>query len=122
MDLSKYDEEREQLVEQEAAILYHEYLIDLAKFDQLDAECEFMNANIGHVQRALRNLDDAIDGKEYARDAIFTALRYMQDNLKHICKEEAEETIVSAHDLYESDQAEALDAKMDAARDNRGGL
>lgn len=70
-----------------------EALNDLTLFEDLNNEHEFVL--LSQIQRALRNLDDAIKGKEYARDAVYTALSYIQKELsfaiesdnKQICDE-----------------------------------
>lgn len=56
---------------------------DQAVFDSLDDDYEIIDRY--QVRRALANLDDAIVGKEYARDAIYTALSIIQAKLKHAC-------------------------------------
>lgn len=56
-----------------------EALNDLTLFEELNDDHEFIL--ISQIQRALRNLDDAIKGKEYARDAIYTALSHIQKEL-----------------------------------------
>ena len=101
MDIAFYENLRETLVGSKSNDMYAEYLNDLAKFDQLDSGYEFLNANIAHIQRAIRNLDDAINGKEYARDAVFTALGYIQSNLKKHCDDIAESETVDAGELKE---------------------
>lgn len=63
-----------------------EVLNDLTLFEELNDEYEFVL--LSQVQRALRNLDDAIAGKEYARDGIYTALNYIQKALNIALKDE----------------------------------
>lgn len=122
MDLSQYEVEREELVERTAETMLDEYLLDISKFEELESGYEFLTANAHNLQRALRNLDDAIKGKEYAQDAVYTALSYIQTNLKKFCEDRADEDTPGAYDLYESAHADALDARMDAAKDARLGL
>lgn len=122
MDLSQYEVERENLVDQTTEEIYEEYLNDISKFESLESGYEFLSKNAGNLQRALRNLDSAIKGEEVGRDAIFTALNYIQANLKAQCLMEAEREVPDAYDIYEDAMAEALDARMDAAKDARLGL
>lgn len=63
-----------------------EALNDLILFEELNNEHEFVI--LSQVQRCLRNLDDAIAGKEYARDGIYTALNYIQRALKQALEDE----------------------------------
>lgn len=93
------EEIRERLVKQEADRLYEEYLTCLTAFDELEPGYEFLQRNAANISRALRNLDGAIAGKEYARDALFTALSYIQDNLRKHCEEMADRHIASICEL-----------------------
>lgn len=61
-------------------------LNDLSVFDILNERHNFLMR--ASIQRALRNLDDAIKGKEYARDAVFTALGYIQKELMLAIRDE----------------------------------
>lgn len=63
-----------------------EALNDLTMFEELNDEHEFVL--LSQVQRALRNLDAAIAGKEYARDGIYTALYIIQKALYDALKDE----------------------------------
>lgn len=63
-----------------------EALNDLTLFEELNDEHEFIM--LTQVQRALRNLDAAIAGKEYARDGIYTALYIIQKALYDALKDE----------------------------------
>lgn len=63
-----------------------EALNDLTLFEELNDEHEFIL--LSQVQRALRNLDDAIAGKEYARDAVYTSLYHIQKALYDVLKDE----------------------------------
>lgn len=63
-----------------------EALSDLTLFEELNEEHEFVL--LSQVQRALRNLDEAIAGKEYARDGIYTALHHIQKALYYALKDE----------------------------------
>lgn len=93
------EEIRERLVKQEADRLYEEYLTCLTAFDELEPGYEFLQRNASNISRALRNLDGAIAGKEYARDALFTALSYIQDNLRKHCEEMADRHTTTVHEL-----------------------
>ena len=101
MGIKSYENSHENLVNIVAKDMYQDYLIDNIKFDELNNGYEFLNANSNHIQRALRNLDDAIKGKEYARDAIFIALNYIQKNLKIHCSKIAEEEVADDEDRIE---------------------
>lgn len=113
---------REELVEDETQRLLELALIDGAVFDQMNEDYEILLRHSGQLQRCLRNLDQAVEGKEYARDAIFTALSYMQADVERIVQDQAEKTIPTVEDLHEDYRACQLDARMDAAKDARLGL
>lgn len=98
-DLAYYENLREQLVEQEYQRLLDEALTDIATFEGWDSGYEICAINSGQIQRALRNLDDAIKGKEYAQDAVFTALNYVMRSLKTVVREQAEADFVSAEEM-----------------------
>lgn len=98
-DLAFYENLREQLVEQEYERLLHEALTDTSAFEQLDAGYEICTVNSGQIQRALRNLDDAIAGKEYAQDAVFTALNYVMRSLKTVLREQADSAVKPADEM-----------------------
>lgn len=66
-----------------------EVLNDLTLFEELNDEHEFII--LSQVQRALRNLDDAIKGKEYAQDAVYTALNYIQKALRQTLQGQEDE-------------------------------
>lgn len=63
-----------------------EALNDLTLFEELNDEYQFVL--LSQVQRALRNLDAAIAGKEYARDGIYTSLYIIQKALYDALKDE----------------------------------
>lgn len=90
---------REQLVDGLAKHKLEEILSDTRKFDDIDSGYEVLIVNSGQIQRALRNLDDAIKGKQYAQDAVFTALNYVLESIKIICLEEAEKETKSAEEM-----------------------
>lgn len=107
--------EREELVADKTKELCEEYLNDISRFEGLESGYEFLSKNAGNLQRALRNLDDAIKGKEYAIDAVFTALGYIQTNLRWHCEKEADDEVADAYELY-------LDSCIETAKDRRIGL
>ena len=87
---------REALVEDATKTKLEEILTDTRAFDDISEGYEVLKVNSGQIQRALRNLDDAIKGKQYAQDAVFTALNYVMESIKIICSEEAESETPSA--------------------------
>lgn len=91
--------DREQLVADLAKAKIEEVLTDTITFDDMSEGYEILIVNSGQIQRALRNLDDAIAGKQYAQDAVFTALNYVLETIKGICLEEAEKETKSAEEL-----------------------
>lgn len=97
--LTYYENLRDQLITDKYRVKLNEVLTDIKAFETLDAGYEFLDQNSGQIARALRNLDDAIAGKEYARDAVFTALNYVLESIKTICKEEAESETLSADEM-----------------------
>lgn len=98
-DLAHYVTLREQLVEQDYQHRLHEALNDIGTFEDLDSGYEICLMNSGQIQRALRNLDDAIAGKGYAQDAVFTALNYVMSSLKTVLREEADKAVKSAEEM-----------------------
>lgn len=98
-DLAYYENLREQLVEQEYQRLLDEALNDIITFEGWDAGYEICSINSGQIQRALRNLKDAVAGKEYAQDAVFTALSYVMTSLKTVLAEQADSSIKSAEEM-----------------------
>lgn len=98
-DLAHYENLREQLVEQTYQRLQNEALIDISVFEGLDSGYEICFINSCHIQRALRNLGDAVSGKGYAQEAVFTALGYVMENLKIVLHEEADKAVKSAEEM-----------------------
>lgn len=98
-DLAYYENLREQLVDREYDRLLNEALNDIAAFEKLDAGYEICLVNSGQIQRALRNLDDAIKGKECAQDAVFTALNYVMTSLMSVIAEQAESSVKPAEEM-----------------------
>lgn len=97
--LAYYENLREQLVEQEYKRLLNEALNDITAFEGWDSGYEICSINSGQIQRALRNLDDAIKGKEYAQDAVYTALSYVMTSLKKVLREQADAAVKSAEEM-----------------------
>lgn len=100
-----WESHREQLVADLAKAKIEEAMTDTTVFDDISEGYQVMIVNSGQIQRALRNLDDAIKGKQYAQDAVFTALNYVLESIKIICLEEAEKETKSAEEM-EFDQKE----------------
>lgn len=98
-DLAYYENLREQLVEQDYQHRLHEALNDIGTFEDLDSGYEICLMNSGQIQRALRNLKDATDGKGHAQDAVFTALGYVMESLKTVLREEADKSVKSAVEM-----------------------
>ena len=99
-----YERQREQLVEDAYQRMLEETLTDIAAFEALDSGYEICAINSGQIQRALRNLGDAVNGKEHARDAVFTALGYVMGSLKTVLREQADAEIVSAGEMQFDDR------------------
>lgn len=98
-DLAYYENLREKLVEQDYQHRLHEALNDISIFEDLDSGYEICAMNSGQIQRALRNLKDATDGKGHAQDAVFTALGYVMSSLKTVLREEADAAVKSAEEM-----------------------
>lgn len=94
-----WEEYREGLVEDKAKAKLEEVLNDTRAFDDIDSGYEVLLVNSGQIQRALRNLDDAIKGKQYAQDAVYTALNYVLESIKTICLEEADKETKSTEEM-----------------------
>lgn len=82
--------EREKLYDDLLEYKLNEALNNEQVFETLDHDYEIVQAYKGQIMRALRNLDGAIKGDQISRDAVFTALSQMQDNLERILKIQAE--------------------------------
>lgn len=98
-DLAYCENLREQLVEQEYKRLLNEALNDIMMFEMINEGYEICVVNSGQIQRALRNLDDAIKGKEYAQDAVFTAMGYVLTSVKTVVREQADAAVKSAEEM-----------------------
>lgn len=122
MSVAYWESHRDELVESEYQTKLYLALNDGAEFETLNDDYEIVDKFTSQIQRALRNLDSAIKGEEVGRDAVFTALSYIQKNLKSLLREQAERSTPTAEELNEDAHAEALDARMDAAKDARLGL
>lgn len=94
-----WESHREQLVVSLAESKLEDALTDIKIFDEVCGGYEVLIVNSGQIQRALRNLDDAIKGKQYAQDAVYTALNHVLTTIKIICEEEAEKETLSAEEL-----------------------
>lgn len=81
---------RDEAVEDSLDYKLNEALNDESIFATLDHGYEVVSAYHGNIMRALRNLDAAIKGDQVARDAVFTALSQMQDNIKRVLRDESE--------------------------------
>lgn len=104
-DIAYYETLRVKLVEQEYNRLLNEALNDVDAFDSLDSEYEVCAGNSSQIQRALRNLGDAIKGKEHAQDAVFTALSYVMSRIKKVVHEQADCAVKPAKEMmFEGDQ------------------
>ncbi len=99
LDIEFYERQREQLVEDTYQRLLHEALNDIQTFEGWDSGYEICAVNSGQIQRALRNLGDAVSGKGYAQEAVFTALGYVMGSLKTVLREEADKSVKSAEEM-----------------------
>lgn len=113
MSVDYWESRRDELVESEYQSKLYEALNDGAVFDTLNDDYEIVTKFTSQIQRALRNLDSAIEGEEVGRDAVFTALSYIQKNLQFILKEQAEKDTPSAEEMDEDSKMEAAEAKGD---------
>lgn len=102
----KKDEEAEQMRTLTDDMM-NQALTDAALFRSYDDDYEVIDRD--QVQRALRNLDNAIfsfnqfalvpDEHRVAIDSVFTALRIMQDNLRKAVEHEAEKAMNSRQEM-----------------------
>lgn len=98
-DLAYYENLREQLVEQEYDRLLNEALNDITAFEKLDADYEICLINSGQIQRALRNLKEAVAGKHHAQEAVFIALGYVANSLKSALAEQSDASVKSVEEM-----------------------
>lgn len=106
-DIEFYERERKKLVEDAYQRKLNEALNDIQEFESLDSGYEICSMNSGQIQRALRNLDAAVAGEEYAREAVFTALGYIMQSLKAVLMEEADTEIKSAGEMQHDERRTA---------------
>ena len=97
--LPYYENLRELLVEREYQRLLYDIFNDISAFEDLDSGYEICTINSGQIQRALRNLEDAIAGKQHAQEAVFTALNYVLGSIKVILREEADKSVKAAAEM-----------------------
>lgn len=115
MNESIFEAQREKLVEHQVQLLEMEALNDLTVFEELNDDHEIVILN--QVQRCLRNLDDAISGKEYAREAIYTSLYYMQKAMREALEDKAEEKIPSTTQMYNEYITDSIENRKEMMED-----
>lgn len=111
MSVAYWESHRDELVEAEYQTRLYLALTDGVEFDTLNDEYEIVDKFTSQIQRALRNLDSAIKGEEVGRDAVFTALSYIQKNLQLLLREQAERSTPTAVELDEDSKMETAEAK-----------
>lgn len=127
MDLSHYDEERENLVDEEVMHLISNNgeFYPFTKEAIGEAISEFGDKQLESIAEYCEQI--SMPTKECPSEKMLTALGRaiwcdIYEYWENIAKVKAEKEIPSSYDLWQDDLADAADARMNAAKDARLGL